>query len=223
MKLAVLTIACLTTFHSFAQDCEHYLFLQKDKVIEMTIYNKKEEPNGKQVYQVSDVSTAGSVTKASLASEMFDKKGKSLAKANSTVECKGGAMMIDMKMMLPQQQAQQLKTEAKADNIYLEYPASMAVGDALKDGNMTIEMNTSGLPSTTTMVISNRKVEAQESVTTPAGTWNCYKISYKAKVTIKMGPLPINTNFDGVEWFAPNFGVVKTQSKYGSTAITSIK
>ncbi len=28
---------------------------------------------------------------------------------------------------------------------------------------------------------------------------------------------------DDTEWFAPGFGVVKTQSKYGETAITSIK
>lgn len=42
-----------------AQDCAHYLFLQKNKVIEMTIYNKKGDPNGRQVYEVSDVATSG--------------------------------------------------------------------------------------------------------------------------------------------------------------------
>ena len=106
---------------------------------------------------------------------------------------------------------------------HLEYPGKMSVGDALKDGNMTMEMNTSGLPSTATINITDRKVEGQESVTTPAGTWNCYKITYKGKMTIKMGPLPVNTNLDGTEWFAPGFGIVKTESKHGSTAITSIK
>jgi len=223
MKSNMLIFLALICLHSRAQDCQRYLFLQKNKTIEMTIYDKKGEASAKQVYQVSDVSTSGAVTKGSLATEMFDKKGRSMAKANSTVQCNGGTMMVDMKMMLPQQQQEQFKTEAKADNVYLEYPAKMATGDALKDGNMTMEINTSGLPSKAIIVISNRKVEGQESVTTPAGTWDCYKITYKAKLTIKMGPIPINTNLDGAEWFAPNFGVVKSQSKHGGTAITSIK
>ena len=28
---------------------------------------------------------------------------------------------------------------------------------------------------------------------------------------------------EGTEWFAPGFGVVKTEGKHGGTAITSIK
>jgi len=223
MKYTMLLMLVLVCLRSPAQDCQRFLFLQQNKTIEMTVYNKKGEPAAKQVYKVSNISTSGAFTTGSLATEMFDKKGKSVAKANSTVQCNGGVMMIDMKMMLPQQQQEQFNTEAKVDNMYLEYPAKLAVGDAVKDGNMTMHMNTSGLASTATMIISDRKVEGQESVTTPAGTWDCYKITYKGKMTIKMGPIPINTNLDGTEWFAPNFGVVKTESKHGGTAITSIQ
>jgi hypothetical protein len=223
MKALLLIFFSLVCFRALSQDCAHFLFLQKDKTIEMTIYNKKGEATAKQVYQVSDVSTNGGVTKGNLATEMFDKKGKSIARANSTIQCNGGTIMMDMKMMLPQQQAGQVKADAKMDNMLLEYPAKMAAGDALKDGNMTMEMNTSGLPSTATIVITERKVEGQESVTTPAGTWDSYKITYKGKMTIKMGPIPVNTNLDGTEWFVPGFGIVKTESKHGSTAITSIK
>ncbi|MBN9384230.1 MAG: hypothetical protein J0H74_25995 [Chitinophagaceae bacterium] len=225
MKSLLLALLSLTSFYAHSQDCAHYLFLQKNKTIEMTIYNKKGEVSAKQVYQVSDVSSGGGVTKGSLSTEMFDKNGKSMAKASSTVQCNGGVMMVSMKMMLPQQQTEQIKMEAKAetDNMFLEYPGKLSVGDALKDGNMTMEMNTSGIPSKTTIVISDRKVEGQESVTTPAGTWDCYKITYKGKMTTKMGPIPINTNLDGTEWFVPGFGIVKTESKHGSTVITSIK
>lgn len=222
---SLLALLTLISFCARPQDCAHYLFLQKNKTIEMTIYNKKGEVSAKQVYQVSDVSTSGGVAKGSLSTEMFDKNGKSMARSNSTVQCNGGVMMVNMKMMLPQQQASQFKMEAKAetDNMFLEYPAKMAAGDALKDGNMTMEMNTSGLPSTATIVITDRKVEGRESVTTPAGTWDAYKITYKGKMTMKMGPIPVNTNLDGTEWFVPDFGIVKTESKHGSTAITSIK
>src|SRR3569833_354934 len=96
----------------------------------MSIYNKKGDLAARKVYQVSDVSSGGGTTTGHLTTEMFDKKGKSIATATSTVECNGGVMMMDMKMLLPQQQAEQFKTEAKADNVYLEYPAKMSAGDA---------------------------------------------------------------------------------------------
>jgi hypothetical protein len=207
-----------------AQDCKTYLFLQKNKVVEMTIYNKKGEANGRKVYQVSDVVTTGGVTSGNLATEMFDKNGKSMAKAASTVRCDGGVMMIDMKMMMPQEQQEKYNNmEAKADNVYLEYPSGMHVGDALKDGTMSMEMNNNGMQQTVNMTIRERKILNQESVTTSAGTWDCYKIGFKCKMGVKMGPINIPFNFDGTEWYSPGFGVVKSESKYGGTAITSIK
>ena len=223
MKPAALIFLLFISLHSLAQDCRQFLLLQKGKTVEMSIYNKKGDLAARKVYQVSDVSTSGAVTTGSLVTEMFDKKGRSIAKANSTMQCNGGAMMIDMKMLIPQQQSEQFNTAAKAESMYLEYPASMAAGDALKDGNMTMDINTSGLPSTATILITDRKVEGKESVTTTAGTWDCYRISFKGKMKIKMGPIPINSNLDGTEWFAPGFGVVKSDSKNGSTVITSIK
>jgi hypothetical protein len=40
---------------------------------------------------------------------------------------------------------------------------------------------------------------------------------------IKTMGIGVPLNMDATEWFAPGFGVVKTQSKYGETAITAIK
>jgi hypothetical protein len=213
---------CLAN-QSFAQDCSHYFYLQKDKTVTVTLYDKKGAPNGKNVYKISDVNASGAGLSAKLASEVYDKKGKLLVSGNSSCRCDGGALFIDMKMMIPQEQQEKYKTEVTANNVYLEYPASMKAGDALKDGNITMDLNTNGMQQTLTMIISDRKVEAQESVTTEAGTWNCFKISFKAKLTIKTGPIGIPFNFEGFEWFAPGFGVVKTESKHGSSAVTAIQ
>jgi len=224
-KYLFISAACIfLTLTLSAQDCKTYLFLQKNKVVEMTIYNKKGETNGRKVYQVSDVATTGGVTSGNLATEMFDKNGKSMAKATSTVRCDGGVMMIDMKMMMPQEHQEKYgNMEAKADDVYLEYPSGMHVGDALKDGTMSMEMNNNGMHQTLKMTVRERKIQSRESVTTSAGTWDCYKISFKCKMGVKMGPINIPFNFEGTEWYSPGFGVVKSESKYGGTAITSIK
>jgi len=226
MRTTLLLTAFLGIFlnKSIGQDCKNYYFLQKNKTIEMTIYNKKGDVSGKQVYTVSDVNTSGSGTTGIINSELFDKKEKSIAKGHTEIVCNGGVMMLDMKMQLPQQQQEQFsKADVKADKIYIEYPASMKPGDNLKDATLNMTIDNAGMTQTVNMVTSDRKVEAKESVTTPAGTWDCFKISYKSKITIKTMGIGIPVNIEGTEWFAPGFGIVKTESKHGSTAITSIK
>lgn len=207
-----------------AQDCSNYYFFQQNKTIEMTIYNKKGSETGKQVYKVSDVKNNGGNVSATIQTELFDKKGKSTATSTGEYKCTGGVVMVNMKMVVPQQSMEQFKNaEVKADDIYLEYPSNMKVGDQLKDGNFSMEITNGGLKQNFNMIMSDRKVEGRESVTSPAGTWECYKISYKAKMTIKTAGIGIPVSFDGIEYFAPGFGVVKTESKHGSTLITSIE
>jgi hypothetical protein len=215
---------CLLTNASLAQDCNTFYFLQKNKTVEMTIYNKKGEANGRQVYTVSDVSNSGGNTTATVNSEMFDKKGKSIATGHSQFACQGGVMMLDMTMQLPQQQQEQFaKADVKADKIFIEYPNNMKAGDKLKDATLNMDIDNSGMKQNVNMVTSDRTVVGKESVTTTAGTWDCFKITYKSKITIKTMGIGMPFNIEGTEWFAPGFGIVKTESKHGGTAITAIK
>jgi hypothetical protein len=223
MKSAFVFACLLLAAAANAQDCKNYYYVQDNKTIEMTIYGKKGDVSGRNVYNVGNVNSSGGAVSSQVNSEMFDKKGKSIAKSVINFKCAGGVMMLDMKMMVPQQQAEQFKMDAKATDVYIEYPASMKPGDALKDANMTMEVNNNGVQQSLTMNVTNRKVEAKESITTPAGTWDCFKITSKNKITMKMGPIGIPMNIDATEWYAPGFGIVKTESKGGSTMITSVK
>jgi len=224
-KILLLTaLLLLLQVSTQAQDCTNYYYLQKNKTIEMSIYSKKGDPNGKQVYTVSDVTNNNNGITATVNSELFNKKGKSLAKSSSQIVCNKGVMMLDMTMQLPQQQQEQFaKANVKADKIYIEYPSAMKVGDNLKDAILDMTIDNAGMTQSINMVTSDRKVVAKESVTTTAGTWDCFKISFKSKVTIKTMGIGIPINIEGTEWFAPGFGLVKTESKYGGTAITAIK
>lgn len=213
----------MLALNTSAQDCNGYYFLQNNKTIEMAILNKKGDQSAKQVYTVSNASTTGSSATADLASEMFDKKGKSVAKSNAKIKCDGGVMMVDMKMTMPQQPGMNAETDVKADNIYIEYPNNMSVGDNLKNATMHLEWDNKGMKQSIDMEVFDRKVEAKEKVTTPAGSWDCFKISYKSKTRIKTMGIGVPMNIDGTEYFAPGFGIVKTESKHGGTEIVSIK
>ena len=72
--------------------------------------------------------------------------------------------------------------------------------------------------------ITNRKIEGKETITTPAGSYDCFKMTYdiesKTVMTVKM---------KGIDWFAENVGTVRSESLdkngklQGYTVLESIK
>lgn len=224
MKLLTAVFIFLTG-DLFSQDCSNYYFLQNNKTIEMTITNNKGKESGKMTYFVSDSKKNGSSITATINSEFVDANGKSISKATNNVKCENGVMQMDMKTFIPPVQMEQMKTgAATATDVYLEYPANMNVGDQLKDGQFNMDYeSTSGLKSSIEIGITERKVEGKETITTSAGTWECYRISAKNRIVSKIEGIGIPIRMDVIEWFAPGVGIVKTESKTGKTEITSIK
>jgi hypothetical protein len=191
----------------------------------MTISNNKDKETGKMIYVISESKKNGNISSSVINSEFFDVKGKSINKATNNVVCENGIMKMDMKLFIPSAQREQMGTStANASNVYLEYPAAMNTGEMLKDGEFNMDYeSSSGLKSSIEISITERKVEAKESITTPAGTWDCYKITSNNKITSRIAGIGIPIKSSVTEWYAPGFGIVKTESKYGKTEITSIK
>jgi hypothetical protein len=115
--------------------------------------------------------------------------------------------------------------EVKVETEDMHMPGSLKAGDVLDDGEMTMKISNQGFTFMTIKVkVYNRKVEAIENVTTPAGTFECAKISYD--IDTKVG---IAAKFKGIEWTSKNVGVVKSESYnskgklQGYTLLTSLK
>jgi hypothetical protein len=72
--------------------------------------------------------------------------------------------------------------------------------------------------------IFNRKVEAKEDITTPAGNFTCYKISYDMESSTKVMGMNNKVNLKGVDYVSEGTGVVKTESynKKGSLSSYSL-
>jgi hypothetical protein len=58
-------------------------------------------------------------------------------------------------------------------------------------------------------------VDAIEDVTTPAGTFNCVKISYDIETKTFM-----TMRASGIEWYAKDVGVVRSESYNGKGKLT---
>ena len=85
----------------------------------------------------------------------------------------------------------------------------MSVGDMLDDASMNLKVRSNGIQiMNMDVIISNRKVEAEEDVKTPAGSFECYKITYDTQSKTKI----INMTTSSTEWMAEGVGVVKTEN-----------
>jgi hypothetical protein len=204
-----------------AQTCG-YLLLTNNAEVEMSMFDKKNEPSGKVVYKV--LSSNGK--EAKVVSKVYNEKGKDLGGGEGTYKCDGNNFSFDMKAMLPSEQAKSMNMkdmEVKTNNATINYPSNMTVGTSLPDNEFTADTYSGTMKlMSMSFKVTNRKVEGKESITTPAGTFDCYKITSNQDFkTI------FNFNVQMKEWFSPNVGVVKTEayrkgSLFSSTLITKI-
>jgi len=222
MRLIFLLAILYIGVNAYAQ-CGYY-YMQNNKTITMGSFDKSGKENGRFVYKVLDVSNSGGVVTSKIKSEAFDKKGKSIVAMQGNMQCKNGVLMLDMKTLVTSSQMQQFK-DADVDGkiSYLEYPGDIKVGQTLPDGKFDMDVTMQkGMRAKLSMEVTNRKVLDKERVTTKAGSWDAYKISYNAKMVITMG-ISIPVNVDMTEWFVPGFGMVKSSSKSGTQELLSIE
>lgn len=161
-----------------------------------------------------------------VATEITDDKGKSLGKNEFTLSCKNGEFVMDLSNYLKGVNMDAYKDmEVKVETEEMHMPSSVKAGDQLDDGETTIKVVNQGFPMMTMKVkIYNRKVEKMESITTPAGTFECAKITYDldSKVVFAM-------TLKGIDWISKNVGVVRSESYnskgklQGYTLLTGLK
>jgi hypothetical protein len=210
----------------FAQDCPLYYPDALNSQLEYKQYDKKGNPSGSSVQKVTDFKKTPNGYEVRVDAESFDAKGKSMGTLQLAARCEGGIYYIDMKNLMGAQSMEAYKDmEMQIEGGNLEMPASMKAGDMLKNGDMKIAFASGGMTiMNMTFNVSNRKVDAVESITTPAGTFECYKISYD--VATKM---MVNVRTKGIEWYSRGVGLVKSESYstdgklLGSNVLTAVK
>jgi hypothetical protein len=90
----------------------------------------------------------------------------------------------------------------------LELPNDLSVGLELPDSNVSIKISMSGINMNTTVDMVNRKVEKQESVDTPAGTFDCYVVYSENKIKAMM----VKQSMPSRVWFSEGVGMIKQES-----------
>jgi hypothetical protein len=204
-----------------AQNCEAYFPFKKGTVIEMTHYDAKDKVTGTSRQTVVDLKESGSGFEATLKLESSGTKKDEKFESEYTVKCDQGILKVEMNQYLSPEMIGSLEgMEMEVSGDELELPEKLSLGQTLDDGEITIKVMNQGMAMMNMAVkVFNRKVEAKEQITTPAGTFDCFKLSYdvESKVMLKV-------TSKGEEWIAEGVGVVKsaTYSKSGKLTGYSI-
>ena len=212
--------------HLVAQDCGVYFSSQKGMKIEMVSYDKKDKATAIIKYELIDVKPVADGTALTFSNETYDTKGKLLAKGESTGKCVGSDYYTDIRNLNSEMIPKSADIKMSVTGEQLIYPANLAVGDQLKDASLNVKSGFEGglTIMNLTANIVDRKVEGFETVETPAGKFDCVKITYTMNMKF-MG----NRTIKGVEYLAKGIGVVKTEQfddkdkKVSSLLVTKIE
>jgi len=225
-KIIVLTTMFLfATLITTAQDCKFYLPKTQGAQIEYKSYDGKDKLTGSSIQSIKEIKESGGSYTAWIETKSFDKKGKETGSNEYSVKCENGTYSVDMKSFMDAQTMaayEDMDVKVNSDNI--EIPANIKVGDELKDGKLEISVYSEGMKiMSMTTDITQRKVEAKEEITTEAGTFSCYKITYT--ITVKT---MFSVRMEAAEWIAEDVGTVKSETyskgkTMGYTLLTGIK
>lgn len=208
----------LTVFAGFiapaktkAQACEIYYPAKAGTVLEMKHYDAKGKETGtSKTVIVSSREIPGGMEIIARNEFPPRKKGEQAYSNEYTVQCVNGLVTIDMKNYMNGEAMagfENMKMEVSGDQ--LDLPSHPKPGEMLKGGVLSVRIvNESGMQiMQMTTKISNRKVEAVEPVTTPAGTFECIKISYDSEAKMLF-----TVRSHGVEYYSKNAGLVKSET-----------
>jgi len=211
MKKFIVVISIITAVISLsAQDCEIFIPNQIGKKVTTESYDDKDKLTGSSTMEVISINSVDGKQEIVVESESFDKKGESQGKGQLKYYCNGDVFEVDMKSMLNKEQMagfEGMSIEYTMNN--LGYPKVMTAGMTLNDGFIESVISNEGMKiMTMRMDITNIKVEAIESITVPAGTFNAYKIS--SDFTSKTGFMTMNMK--SIQWMVTEIGAVRTET-----------
>jgi len=214
MKKTVLLLAVILTGLSsaFAQDnCSKYYPLVEGSSLGYTFYNKKGKVDGQTNYSVSNVNNEEGQTSATFTMNFTDSKGKNNFSSEYAISCTGTGIKIDHMSILPTQmmsQYEDMDVEMDITGTDIELPNDLSVGQELADAKVTCKMNMSGINMNIEVEQVDRKVEKKETITTPAGTFDCYVLNE----TTKSKTMGVNIQIHSKTWLAEGVGMIKSET-----------
>lgn len=204
-------------------NCTDFIWFKTGAMMEFETKDEKGKLLSKSKMDISKVYEEIGVTVADV--KVSDEEGNEF---DMQYKCAGDKMYMDFGSLINQAMQKAGQGDGDNENIqrvidnteigfsdgFMDFPKSMYPGQLLDDVSVTIK--SSPTPQVSMEVFSeltDRKVIAKEKITTPAGSFDCMKISGVRKMSMKI--MGMNKNMDSSTeyiWFAPGIGLIKQET-----------
>jgi hypothetical protein len=198
--------------------CTNMIFFQPGAEIYAKSYSAAGKESGSMFTKVKDVKDESGMTVAYVESSDTSTNNH-IMNMKYNYKCDGKSIYLDLASMMHSTAQDQ---DANFEASLIEYPINVTAGETLPDASGTMAIEKGGKKMTMKYHYKDRKVEGTETITTPAGTWDCLKISNRVEMEIDfpgldekakkmMQSMTNQMKTTGITWFSPDFGIVKME------------
>ena len=215
-KVIITSFIILSVFFSkiLAQDCSFYFPTKVGTIVTTTYYDKKGKETSKVHQKVLEAKKQGNVQEVRVQNRLEAKDQEdipdSLLVQEFTLRCENGKFNVNWDSYIDKNMLnayQGMDVEINTDEMFI--PSDLKAGQTFPDATATITVRNSGIKLVSiTIKVTERKVEGFEKITTPAGTFDCAKISSVTESKIMFKTIKVKTT----EWIAEGVGIVKTEN-----------
>ena len=206
-RLFLISTFLISSILSFAQ-CNQYYNVKKGTNWTTSNFSAKGKLESKTIQKVTAYTESSKGFEATFEITSVDDKGEQNTLGSSTMRCEGGVIYFDMEDMFPDEQMQSMQQfDITVDGTGLELPANLKVGQALKDAEINLHINASPMKLNFMVNITEREVLAEENLNTPAGNFDCFKLTQNVSMKT-IGKIEVSS----IEWYAKGVGMVKSET-----------
>lgn len=190
-----------------AQDCVTYFPLAVGSVFEIQTFNKKNKLIAFARHTVMHDSLVKHTVQVLVRKEMWDERRQVYLGYNSYMAyCHDGTLLYDTRFLLTEKDKNVMNRDPTTITFdILDVPSSFVNGQKLQEGALKLKIGTVRVKTE----MLNRQADGMETITIPAGTFECIKISYDAYYHYgisKVKKLRVQ------EWYSAGVGLVASKT-----------
>ena len=206
MKKAIFILSVLLSTIVVAQsNCSKYYASKPGRKIIHKVFDKRERHSMTTEYNVESVTSSG----IQMNFNLWDKRGEHITGGKLELGCTNRTTYLApesiMTDLLDQYEDMEY-TVTTTDRLAI--PNNLQIGQTLPDASASINLNAQVLEIHFDIILSNRKVVRREQIETPAGTYDCYVITYNNEMKGRLA----SRNYQCTDWIAEGIGMVKQET-----------
>ncbi len=205
-NLILILVLLLTTVVSAQYQCSRFYPFEAGVALNYHFYDELGNQAGAVTYSIDSVEEIAGIQYATMGHSLQDNNGNRISGSEYKLSCEGGLLSIDFNSFVRPDMLRRLGSDYDITGTNLVLPNELTIGDALPDADLNINATIGGTAVNFTISFNDRNVIREETITTEAGTFDCYVIAFNMEMNMGY-PYTISSRM----WLSEGVGMVQQE------------